>query len=81
LTSVSKGCLEERHQDTEVATVGPFYLPIVTPGVGPISMPISTRARRAPGLPPFTLSRDHRSDCKQVVLALIVTRDGFPWLS
>jgi len=23
-------------------------------------------------------SRDHRSDCKQVVLALIVTRDGFP---
>jgi hypothetical protein len=43
LTSVSKGCLEERHQDTEVATVGPFYLPIVTPGVGPISMPISNR--------------------------------------
>jgi transposase len=23
-------------------------------------------------------SRDHRSDCKQIVLALIVTRDGFP---
>jgi hypothetical protein len=23
-------------------------------------------------------SRDHRSDCKQVVLALVVTRDGFP---
>jgi len=23
-------------------------------------------------------SRDHRSDCKQVVIALIVTRDGFP---
>jgi transposase len=23
-------------------------------------------------------SRDHRSDCKQVVVALIVTRDGFP---
>jgi Transposase DDE domain len=23
-------------------------------------------------------SRDHRSDCKQIVIALIVTRDGFP---
>jgi len=23
-------------------------------------------------------SRDHRSDCKQIVLALVVTRDGFP---
>ncbi len=23
-------------------------------------------------------SRDHRSDCKQVILALVVTRDGFP---
>src|SRR6516162_8180437 len=23
-------------------------------------------------------SRDHRSDCKQVVIALVVTRDGFP---
>ena len=23
-------------------------------------------------------SRDHRSDCKQIVLALIVTREGFP---
>jgi hypothetical protein len=23
-------------------------------------------------------SRDHRSDCKQVVVALVVTRDGFP---
>lgn len=23
-------------------------------------------------------SRDHRSDCKQIILALIVTRDGFP---
>jgi transposase len=23
-------------------------------------------------------SRDHRSDCKQVVLALVVTREGFP---
>lgn len=23
-------------------------------------------------------SRDHRSDCQQVVLALIVTREGFP---
>jgi len=24
-------------------------------------------------------SRDHRGDCQQIVLALIVTRDGFPW--
>lgn len=24
-------------------------------------------------------SRDHRGDCKQVVVALILTRDGFPW--
>ena len=24
-------------------------------------------------------SRDHRSDCKQIVLALVVTREGFPW--
>jgi len=23
-------------------------------------------------------SRDHRSNCKQIVLALVVTRDGFP---
>src|SRR5208337_4734299 len=23
-------------------------------------------------------SRDHRSDCKQIVLALVVTREGFP---
>jgi transposase len=23
-------------------------------------------------------SRDHRSDCKQIILALVVTRDGFP---
>ena len=23
-------------------------------------------------------SRDHRSDCKQVVVALVVTREGFP---
>jgi transposase len=23
-------------------------------------------------------SRDHRKDCKQVILALVVTRDGFP---
>jgi transposase len=23
-------------------------------------------------------SRDHRRDCKQVVLALVVTREGFP---
>src|SRR5262249_30735118 len=23
-------------------------------------------------------SREHRSDCKQVVLALVMTRDGFP---
>ena len=23
-------------------------------------------------------SRDHRADCKQVVVALVVTRDGFP---
>ena len=23
-------------------------------------------------------SRDHRSDCKQIVVALVVTRDGFP---
>ncbi len=24
-------------------------------------------------------SRDHRSDCQQVVIALVVTREGFPW--
>ena len=23
-------------------------------------------------------SRDHRGDCKQIVLALVVTREGFP---
>jgi len=27
----------------------------------------------------FGHSPDHRSDCRQVVIALVVTPEGFPW--
>src|SRR3972149_1907366 len=35
-------------------------------------------APRQSGMAPFAYSRDHRPDCKQVLIALVVTRDGIP---